>query len=313
MILLFARAGLVSRMVVAMVAGVLAAVVAVVSATPAGAVEPLFIGWTSLLPPLPTAYAPADAEECAAGDPACVDATIVQMQTRYDDLVASCDHNAVFALTYLRTTEEYRRVAAEPGFFDDISYVNTEDAVFAAYYFHAYDTWQAGQSTAVPRAWEIAFDAAKQRRLAGAGNLLLGMNAHVNRDLPLVLASLGLVAADGRSRKPDHDQINVMLNRVVDPLLHEAADRLDPSIDNIATPLGLSYTALMQILVVWRESAWRNAERLMNAPTVEARARIVNEIEAAAATTAVTLRTLYTRPGLLPLGQDRDEYCASRG
>ncbi|WP_230203308.1 DUF5995 family protein [Parafrankia discariae] len=305
--------GLVRRVAFTMVAGFLAAAVAVVSAVPAGAVDPLFLGWTGLLPPLPTAYAPADAAECAAGEPTCVDATIARMQGRYDGLVASCDHNAVFALTYLRTTEEYRRVAAEPGFFDDVSYVNTEDAVFAAYYFQAYDAWQAGPGTAVPRAWAIAFDAAQQRRLAGAGDLLLGMNAHVNRDLPLVLASLGLVTADGRSRKPDHDQVNVMLNRVVGPLLHEAANRLDPSIDNIATPLGLSYTALMQILVVWREAAWRNAERLVNAPTAEARGRIVNEIEAAAATTAATLRTLYTRPGLLPLGQDRDAYCASHG
>lgn len=297
---------------ISLVSGILAVGLAFWTAVPASAATPLFIGWTGLLPPLPTAYTPADVQECTDGDPRCVDATIAHMQVRYDPLAASCDHNAVFALTYLRTTEEYRRVAAQPGFFQDVSYVNTEDAVFAAYYFHAYDSWRAGGGTEVPAAWRIAFDAAAGRRLAGAGNILLGMNAHVNRDLPFVLASLGLVSADGRSRKPDHDKVNVMLNQVVDPLLREAADRFDPSIDNIATPLGLSYTVLMQLLVTWRETAWRNAERLVNAPTAEARARVEREIETAAAVTATTLRTVYSVPGLLPLGQDRNVYCMAR-
>ncbi|MCK9903681.1 hypothetical protein CC117_17395 [Parafrankia colletiae] len=295
-----------------MVSGILAVGLAFWTAVPASAATPLFIGWTGLLPPLPTAYTPADVRECTDGDPRCVDATIARMQNRYDPLAASCDHNAVFALTYLRTTEEYRRVAAQPGFFQDVSHVNTEDAVFAAYYFHAYDSWRAGGDAEVPAAWRIAFDAAAGRRLAGAGNILLGMNAHVNRDLPFVLASLGLVSADGRSHKPDHDKVNVMLNQVVDPLLREAADRFDPSIDNIATPLGLSYTVLMQLLVTWREAAWRNAERLVNAPTAEARARVEKEIETAAAVTATTLRTVYSVPGLLPLGQDRNVYCMAR-
>jgi hypothetical protein len=37
--------------------------------------------------------------------------------------------------------------------------------------------------------------------VTGSGDLLLGISAHVNRDLPFVLASLGLVAPDGTSRK----------------------------------------------------------------------------------------------------------------
>ena len=48
-------------------------------------------------------------------------------------------------------------------------------------------------------------DAAKGRQVTGLGNLLLGMNAHINRDLPFVLYSIGLTAPDGSSRKPDHD------------------------------------------------------------------------------------------------------------
>ena len=55
---------------------------------------------------------------------------------------------------------------------------------------------------AVPRAWAIAFGAADERAMSAAGNLALGINAHVQRDLPFVLAAIGLVKPDGSSRKP---------------------------------------------------------------------------------------------------------------
>ena len=108
------------------------------------------------------------------------------MQRRFEPLADSCDHDSIFALTYLRTTEEYRRTIEDPTFFDDTSFVNHEDAVFARYYFDAFDAWHAGRPT--PRAWAIAFRAASDRSVPAAGNLLLGINAHVQRDLPLVLS-----------------------------------------------------------------------------------------------------------------------------
>ena len=46
-------------------------------------------------------------------------------------LADSCDHDAIFALAYLRTTEEYRRTIEDPTFFEDTPFVNHEDAVFA--------------------------------------------------------------------------------------------------------------------------------------------------------------------------------------
>ena len=94
-------------------------------------------------------------------------ATINQMRERLAPLAETCDRRAVFAFTYLRTTEEYQRVASESGFFDDVAYVNTVDAVFAAYYFRAYDAWSAGATAEVPRAWSIAFAAAADGLHAG--------------------------------------------------------------------------------------------------------------------------------------------------
>jgi len=278
----------------------------------AEASDPIYVGWSNHLPAWAYEYAPSSADDCAAGRPACVKATIKDMERRFAPLASDCAHNAIFSLAYLRTTQEYARTAADPEFFDDARFVNHEDAVFAQFYFDAYDSWAAGRRSEVPEAWIIAFDAARNREVSGSGNLMLGMNAHVNRDLPYVLAAIGLVKPDGSSRKPDHDRVNIMLNRVVQPLMAEEAQRFDPTMDDIATPYGLTYTALLQALVEWRETAWRNAERLVAAPDAQAREAVAQDIEAYATATARTLVAQHGYTPPLTTSAQRDAYCASQ-
>jgi hypothetical protein len=281
-----------------------------VLAPPATAEDPLFVDWTTMLPSFTTQYDPSSANDCTAGRFTCVDKTIREMERRFDPLAAACDHNAVFALSYLRTTQVYEEAASEPGFFDDPYFVNHEDAVFARYYFDAYDAWAAGRSADVPGAWKVALNAAQARAVSGTGNLFLGMNAHVNRDLPFVLADIGLVAPDGTSRKPDHDQVNVFLNRVIDPLLAEEAARFDPAMDDAgALPLMLGYTSTFQMLAAWREDAWRNAERLVNAPDAASRAAVAASIESAATLMASTIKTATSYLWPLQTSASRDAYC----
>ncbi len=119
----------------------LAAVVLALLALPAGASadEPPFIDWSSWLPPSAGTYQPSAEDDCRSGCPSCVDKVIRSMTQRFDRLAETCDHNAMFSLTYLRTTEEYQRASLTPGFFSDPYFVNHEDAVFARYYFDAYD------------------------------------------------------------------------------------------------------------------------------------------------------------------------------
>jgi hypothetical protein len=298
--------------------GVLAVLVLAVGlAVPAGQQAahaddpPPFISWSSLLPGLTDEYNPSSANDCVAGRMNCVRSVIREMERRFEPLGRSCDHNSAFALAYLRTTQTYLWAAEQPGYFQDTPWVNHEDAVFAKYYFNAYDNWLAGNRSQVPQAWLIALDSAAARRTTGSGDLLLGMSAHINRDLPFTLAAIGMVTPEGESRKHDHDKVDEFLNLVTEPLLAELAERIDPDTVTIETPFGVGYTGLFQLIAAWRERGWRNAELLVSAPTPELRAVVAQQIELTAANEAAAIvATNSYLPPLTTTGP-RDAWCAS--
>lgn len=273
--------------------------------------DPVYVDWTAALTALPAGFEPTSASDCVAGRDNCVAAVIREMERRYDDLADSCDHNAIFSLAYLRTTEEYQATIQDRDFFDDTAFVNHEDAVFASYYFRAYDAWESGAPT--PPAWEIAFAAADRRDLSAAGNLILGMNAHIQNDLPFVLAAIGMAKPDGSSRKRDHDRVNVFLNRVPDELVPELARRFDPTIDDGDVPTEIDALVKFQAVPAWREIAWRNAERLVAARTAAERALVTEQIEAYAASQALLLRRATAYLPLLQSSAARDAFCARNG
>jgi len=292
------------------------ATVLLATATPAAAndyEDPFFLNWPTFLPASPVGdYEATSGTECVNGQVQCVDKVVREMTKRYNAL--RCDHDSTFAFTYLLTTEEYRRAVADPQFFTDDAFINHQDAVFARYYFDQYDDWHAGRTDEVSPAWRIAFDAAERQQVSGMGSVFLGMNAHVNRDLPFVLAEIGLVKPDGTSRKADHDKVNAFLARTNQYLLAEAAKVLDPTLDDGDVPgISVDNSVAVQALVAWREQAWRNAERLVAAPTPEARAQVAQEIEQMAALEALTIRSnfAYTPThDLLGMGaRARNRFC----
>ncbi|MCP9489200.1 MAG: DUF5995 family protein [Solirubrobacteraceae bacterium MAG38_C4-C5] len=278
----------------------------------AHAEDPPLVNWSNLLPGLSSGYEPSDANDCRAGRIQCVDAVIREMTRRFDRLAEDCDHDAIFALSYLRTTEEYRLAATTPGFFEDPGFVNHEDAVFARYYLDAYDAWERGDSAEVPPAWRTALRAADDRTVSATGNMLLGINAHIQNDLPFVLAEIGLVARDGSSRKDDHDRVNEFLNKVSDDLIPEIARRFDPTVDDSDLPTWIDDLAKFQAVPAWRETAWRNAERLVAADSAQERARVAREIEGYAASQALLIRSA-TAYGLFEDSGERDAFCARNG
>jgi hypothetical protein len=287
--------------------GALLACSVVLAAAPAGAQLTVpNINWTALLPALPSPpqTEPNRVAHCKDATMECVRTEIKRLSALRDGL--GCDHRAVFATTYLELTREAKRtVDLNPGFFRWPRFFFREDALFANVYFRTMRRWDRGED--VPEAWRIALTAARDKDLTAAQDMLLGINAHVQNDMPYVLAQLGLRDRAGVSRKPDHDAVNEILNHAYAPVV-SAVSWFDQSITlTNADWQPIEDVAGLEIVRIWREQVWRNAERLVNATSDAQRQRISQQIEDYAAQWANSI-ALVEVPGYRAT---RDEYCAS--
>lgn len=140
-----------------------------------------------------------------------VDQVVAALQQRLDQLPTALAHRRVFIETYQRTT---RAVAAavDAGYFEDPAWVARWDVAFAELFLLAHDADLAGGE--VPRPWRLAFAADPQ--LPVLAHLLLGMNAHINFDLPP--AMLSVISNDEfadrvllERRRRDHERIDRIL------------------------------------------------------------------------------------------------------
>lgn len=238
------------------------------------------IPWTTLLPPRADVPAP-DAPAIPCGEEPtsdCVEQVIAEMVDGWKHLDTTCDPRAVFALTYLLTTEAFYATLGT-GFFDDEFAIINLDRVFADLYFTAFEAYSSG--AAAPPAWTIAFDKATGKQTNAIQDVFLGMNAHINRDLPVALEKVGLVQADESSRKPDHDAVNEILSGVLDHIQDELGRLYDPMFSmGDASPSPIDEMSSLEMLKSWREGAWRNAERLALARTEAEHDAVMAQIEA---------------------------------
>jgi hypothetical protein len=236
---------------------------------------------------------------CKLGNPRCVDGVIQEMEQRFKPLARRCDHDSIFALLYLRTTQKFDETLPALGY-SDVRAVVREDALFADYYFRAHDAYRRRHGF-VPPAWQIAFSAAEQRAVSGIGNALLGMNAHIQRDLPFVLFEL-----DRRGHAvsyEDHNRVNVFLAQV--DAAAELAARFDPIF-----AAGIDPAVLTQLITNWRELAFVNYLRLRDAPDLRAWLTVAADIERYAADMA----SAFAQQTAYPAGTDsgaRDAHCSA--
>ena len=274
----------------------------------ASAGEPVNVRWETLLPPYgaPQTRQITQLAECRRVRMACMDGVIRRLKRAADRY--GCDHRAVFPRVYQLLSEELRRHLAQPGFFDDRRYLILEAVMFERFYRAGMRAWETDRA-AVPAAWRVALETWEQGDTLGAQDMLLGINAHVQRDMPYVVAYMGLRFRDGRSRKPDHDRVNLVLDRAYEPIVRRVESEFDPataSTNSALTPaddeLGLEMTR------TWREGVWRNAERLLNASSPAEREQVAQSIELQAEASARSIAASRT-PGY---GAQRDAYCKSK-
>ena len=121
-----------------------------------------------------------------------------------------------FARLYREVTEG---VAAQldAHTFQNGSFVEALDLGFAGLFFDAHASFAEDPRT-TPRAWLPLFERRARRDIAPLQFALAGMNAHINRDLPVALVdtcrSLGLDLRTGSPEHADYLRVNALLAKV---------------------------------------------------------------------------------------------------
>jgi hypothetical protein len=194
-----------------------------------------------------------------------IGAVIDAMQERLDGFPPERAAQRLFLLTYQRTTAAVGD-AIEGAQFEDPAWVERWDVVFADLYLAALDLDLAG-SDVVPRPWRLAFDAPAE--LPALRHVLLGINAHINYDLPQAL--LGVITDEEFTdpalldrRRRDHERIDgVLSGRVAaedDELAMTSARTL---VDRVLQPL--NRLSSKRFLREARQKVWHNTMELQSA------------------------------------------------
>jgi hypothetical protein len=225
--------------------------------------------------------------------PAGVDALAVRMAALLGELEADGDPARFFLGTYLRTTEAVD-AAIEGGLFEDPGWVTAWDVDFAELYLDALDAHRRDPASP-PAPWRAAFgtDAAARPE----AHVLLGMNAHINYDLPQSLVRV-IGPADFAdpvvlaSRERDHERIDeVLAARVAhEDVALQAAGSRRTVVDRLMA--GANRTAARVLLRESRRKVWANTEALHRARLAgpEELARRVGQLEEVSAARVADLR-----------------------
>ena len=196
--------------------------------------------------------------------PASVAEVVAQMERLVAPLPRT-DGVACFTRLYLAVTEGVdQRLAGVT--FADASFLARLDVVFADLFLTALQAFSSDPARA-PHAWAPLFESRSSRGIAPLQFAFAGMNAHINRDLPVALVQtcreFGITLDRGSPQHADFERINQLLAtvegevkgqyltgwlRTIDRLLHHV-DRID------------------DVVAMWnisraRDAAWTNAEAL---------------------------------------------------
>ena len=147
-----------------------------------------------------------------ADRPLGIPGVLVRMDALLATMPSDLDAQRTFLATYRRTTIAVGE-QVELGRFEDTAWVDRWDVAFADLYVSALEARVAGGP--VPRPWRLAFGASAD--LPPLRRLLLGINAHINYDLPQSLIAVispedfdapALLAR----RQRDHERIDAILS-----------------------------------------------------------------------------------------------------
>ncbi|HET7475662.1 MAG TPA: DUF5995 family protein [Dermatophilaceae bacterium] len=190
---------------------------------------------------------------------------MASMQAELDTLPPALQGHRAFLQTYQRTTLAVGRAIGEE-VFEDPAWVQEWDVVFAQLYLDALAAHRSGAAR-VPRPWRLAL--AAPSGLPALRQVLLGINAHVNFDLPQALLAVipdrdfADPAVLARRRR-DHESIDAVLaSRVAAEDLELASGSPRTVLDRALQPLNRASSK--RFLREARQKVWHNTMQLQTA------------------------------------------------
>lgn len=208
------------------------------------------------------------------------------MEQIEERLIADGDERRHFHGAYLRSTKAVMAEAAA-GEFRDSEWAERWGIAFAQLYLDALNSWE--NDVSAPGPWQVAFDASRDPGIPPVRHALLGINAHINYDLPQ--AFLAVITDEEFSddeimtvRERDHYHVDsILVHRVPEEdkrmqLVEQPGDRT--LVDALMQPFNRWGTR--RFLKEGRDKVWRNARQLSAARTLgqDALAKELAELDA---------------------------------
>jgi hypothetical protein len=178
-----------------------------------------------------------------------------------DQALPLSDGLACFNRMYRLVTESVKQHVGA-GFFADPDWMSQLDIVFGNLYLDAVRA-SVQQPDQTARAWAALIDRRADTRVTPLQFALAGMNAHINRDLPVAVVTTCVAlntSPDAGAHHADFQRVNTVLAQV-EPTIRQmfsvsilqAADRAAPGVQDVVANFDM---------VKARETAWANATTL---------------------------------------------------
>lgn len=215
-----------------------------------------------------------------------VDEVVDGLKRLKSGYVARGDRRGAFATIYVVTTTTLHdwirqdRFASRDLFGDYlVTFANAYRAALAA----------SESSGPLPGAWRVALDAQSPSTLLE--DLMLGINAHVNHDLPFAIVDAGLDTRCPLCRR-DHEIFNEALRKALPRARREIASIYRPYLTGLNRLFGgLLDRRIARSVVRARDQAWAAAQALQEARSPEEKARVGAEIARRAAEAGRLIQT----------------------
>ncbi len=183
---------------------------------------------------------------------------ISQMQGIQSELIdTDLDYLIPFNNTYYIITKNvYNKFNS--GYFKSDQLMKEFDIVFARYYFDALHEYVT-EGVTTP-SWQMLFDNKNNTKLSALLKMALGVNSHVNNDLPFSLKEVAY---------PDNYNEEF---RKINPVIYNSLDEVIDSLDEknkirrfILLHFKWLYFPLLKfIITLWRNNAWKNFIKLQS-------------------------------------------------